>query len=147
MTKLFEAPGFLALIDDDEHSVRLMSRTLKAEGAGEIVWLGDAEQGRERLEALVALGQPLPGLVIVDLKAHSGATAAFIRATAALRADADLVMVAMAPTADREAREPCLAAGAAAVFVRHAERDAYRREASNIVSFWARSRSPHAIGM
>ena len=57
-----------------------------------------------------------------------------------------LLVVAMAPSLDREVRNGLLDAGAAAVFERHAELNAYRREAANIVGFWVRSQRLDAVG-
>ncbi|HTM79163.1 MAG TPA: hypothetical protein VL133_16235, partial [Devosia sp.] len=59
----------------------------------------------------------------------------------------DIPVVVMAPQLERAAAEALHDAGAAAVFTRHAERDAYRREAANIISFWARSQRLDAVGM
>ena len=52
----------------------------------------------------------------------------------------------MSPTLDRETRNGLLDAGASAVFERHGELNAYRREAANIVGFWVRSQRLDAVG-
>ena len=56
-------------------------------------------------------------------------------------------VVVMAHTLDQASRESLHEAGAAAVFFRQAELDAYRREAASIVSFWARNQRLDAVGM
>jgi hypothetical protein len=52
----------------------------------------------------------------------------------------------MAPSLDRNVRNGLLDAGAAAVFERHGELNAYRREAANIVGFWVRNQRLDAVG-
>jgi len=147
MIRTNEPLGAIALIDDDDHSSRLLGRALLAAGAPSVAWVGDADNGVERLGALVAQGQALPDLVVVDLKRSSTATLQFIRDAADIRARTGLMMAAMAISGERSLRDQFLAAGAVAVFVRHADREAYREEAAGIVGFWAKAREPQAIGM
>jgi DNA-binding response OmpR family regulator len=138
---------FLALIDDDSHSARLMTRMLLAHGAPSVRWLdGEAAADEELGSQLATPEAQLPGMVIVDLKTSSGATHDYVEALCAHERASELLVVAMSPTLDREVRERLLEAGAAAVFERHAHIDAYRREAAGIVSFWVRNQHLSAIG-
>lgn len=146
MTVVDEAP-YLALMDDDTHSARLMSRELLARGAPRIEWLGGAEDGPARLQAILTSGAAKPGLLIVDIKASSAATRDLVAGLSRLARQHGLLIVAMSTSLDREHRNQLLEAGAAAVFLRHADRDAYRQEAASIVNFWARSQRPDAVGM
>lgn len=139
---------FVALVDDDQHSAHLLTRMLLAHGAPEIQWYGDASSGRLMLANVLA--NPTadwPGLLIVDLKAHSEANLEFIGSIQALARQKGVPVVVMVPPLDRQGREALLEAGASAVFFRHAELDAYRREAAGIVSFWARNQRLDAVGM
>jgi DNA-binding NarL/FixJ family response regulator len=105
-----------------------------------------AEQDRASRELLAICADARPGrpMVIVDLKSSSTATADFI---ARLRADCpSLLIVAMAPSLDREAREHLLHTGAAAVFERHSGIEPYRAEVRSIVGFWQRHQALHAVG-
>ena len=88
-----------------------------------------------------------PSLLIVDLKAHSGANLEFVSSIQALARQKGLAVVVMTSPLDRPDRDALQQAGASAVFFRHAELDAYRREAAGIVSFWARSQRLDAVGM
>jgi CheY-like chemotaxis protein len=136
MTPTTRRPA-ITLVDDDYHSARLLMRTLEAHGAPSVRCLSDPQLA---LDALADDAGPnaSSSLVVVDLKSTSTATAEFI---ARLKDRApDLVVVAMAPTLDRETRNQLLAAQASAVFERHADIALYRREAAGIVDFWARAR-------
>jgi hypothetical protein len=53
----------------------------------------------------------------------------------------------MVPPASQSQVDALREAGAASVFIRHAELDAYRREAASIISFWARNQRLDAVGM
>ena len=135
----------IALVDDDFHSARLMTRMLAAHGGPHVERLSDPETAAEALTAIAAI-PPQGGqcMVVVDLKSSSNATRDFVQR---LKDEApDLLVVAMAPTLDREVRNSLLDAGAAAVFERHGELNAYRREAANIVGFWVRSQRLDAVG-
>ena len=135
----------IALVDDDFHSARLMTRMLAAHGGPHVERLSDPETAAEALTAIASV-QPVSGqcMVVVDLKSSSNATRDFVQR---LKHEApELLVVAMAPTLDREIRNSLLDAGAAAVFERHGELNAYRREAANIVGFWVRSQRLDAVG-
>lgn len=139
---------FVALVDDDQHSAHLLTRMLLAHGSPHIHWYGDA--GSARLSLTGVLANPAanwPGLVIVDLKAHSQATRDFLGSVHSLVRQKGVPVVAMVAPVDRPGREALHDAGASAVFFRHPELDAYRREAAGIVSFWARSQRLDAVGM
>lgn len=142
------ASPFIVLIDDDEHSAHLLTRMLAAHGAPAIRHFADARAGEAALATILADPQGTwPGLVVVDLKAHSGANAEFAaRNQVVLRQKGIPLAIMTAPT-DSTGRRLLHDAGAAAVFFRQAELDAYRREAAAIVSFWARSQCLDAIGM
>jgi CheY-like chemotaxis protein len=138
---------FLALVDNDSHSARLLTRMLLAHGAPSVRWLDGASAAEAELGPLLAdpMAQ-LPGLLIVDLKASSTATREFIAALRQHKRAAELVIVAMAPSLAREVRDSLIEAGATAVFERHPDIDAYRREAASIVGFWVRNQHLSAIG-
>ena len=138
---------FMALVDDDSHSARLMIRMLLAHGAPSVNWLDSDAVATAELGALLNDRRAtLPGLVIVDLKSSSAATAEFIAKLRAMRDGTALLVAAIAPTLDREVREVLLTAGADAVFERQADIDVYRREAAAIVSFWVRNQRLEAVG-
>jgi len=134
----------IALVDDDFHSARLMTRMLAAHGGPHVERLSDPETAAETLAATGAVPSDGQCMVVVDLKSSSNATRDFVQR---LKVQAPhLLVVAMAPTLDREVRNSLLDAGAAAVFERHGELNAYRREAANIVGFWVRSQRLDAVG-
>lgn len=138
---------FMALVDDDSHSARLMIRMLLAHGAPSVSWLdGEALATAELGKLLDDSKAALPGLVIVDLKSSSTATAEFIAKLRGMRDGPALLIAAMAPSLDREVRDVLLHAGADAVFERQANIDFYRREAAAIVSFWVRNQRLEAVG-
>jgi CheY-like chemotaxis protein len=138
---------FMALVDDDSHSARLMIRMLLAHGAPSVSWLdGEALAGVELGKLLADSRALLPGLVIVDLKSSSTATADFIARLRGMPDGTALLIAAMAPTLDREVREALLQAGADAVFERQPNIDFYRREAAAMVSFWVRNQRLEAVG-
>ncbi len=137
----------LALVDDDFHSARLLVRMLVAHGAPSVDWMSDAEAAaRQIADALEEDAPQHPGMVIVDLKGSSAATAAFLTRLRALPGGDALVLVAMAPSLDRATRDALLDAGAVAVFERHSDLAAYRKEAASIVSFWVRTQRLDAVG-
>jgi len=139
--------SFMALVDDDSHSARLMIRMLLAHGAPSVSWLnGEALASEELGKVLADSHAALPGLVIVDLKSSSTATADFIRKLRAMRDGPALLIAAMAPSLEREVRDVLLQAGADAVFERQADIEFYRREAAAIVSFWVRNQRLEAVG-
>lgn len=125
----------IALVDDDFHSARLMTRTLEACGAPSISRMPNAEHALDVLAGMTAQAEIL---AIIDLKSSSTATRDFIER---LRTRAPSVLVvAIATSLDRETRGKLIEAGAAAVFERHSDIALYRREAASIVDFWARQR-------
>jgi CheY-like chemotaxis protein len=125
----------IALVDDDYHSARLMTRTLEACGAPSVGRMPDAERA---VDVLAGRSAEPELLAVVDLKSSSTATRDFIER---LKTHApSLLVVAMATSLDREARSALIEAGAAAVFQRHSDIALYRREAASIVDFWARQR-------
>ena len=145
MTSSASRQPAIALVDDDFHSARLLTRMLVAHGGPHVERFSDPEMA---LQSLAAIDAAVPGtaacLVIVDLKTSSSATQDFI---VKLKHDAPgLLVVAMSPTLDRDTRNGLLDAGASAVFERHGELNAYRREAANIVGFWVRSQRLDAVG-
>jgi CheY-like chemotaxis protein len=135
----------IALVDDDFHSARLMMRMLAAHGGPHVQWMEDPIAAIDTLAAL-AIAPPAGGqcMVVVDLKSSSTANREFVEKLKLVAPN--LLVVAMAPTLDRDIRNSLLDAGAAAVFERHAELNAYRREAANIVGFWVRSQRLDAVG-
>lgn len=137
----------LVLVDDDLHSAHRLTRMLLAHGAPGIERITSAALGLAHFQRLLAQPHaPLPGLVIVDLKAGPDATAGFISSLRRLPHAARLDVVAMAPTLEREPREALLAAGADAVFARHDAAADYRSEAASMVSYWVRHQRLKAVG-
>ncbi|MBK8086153.1 MAG: response regulator [Devosia sp.] len=138
---------FMALVDDDSHSARLMIRMLLAHGAPSVSWLDTELSGAAQIGALLDDERAaLPGLVIVDLKSSSTATHDFIARLRGMRDGHTLLIAAMAPSLEKEVRDRLIEAGADAVFERHSEVTAYRREAAAIVSFWVRNQHLEAVG-
>lgn len=139
---------FIVLIDDDSHSAHLLTRMLMAHGAPDIRHYATATGGEAAVtEILQDPAVIWPGLVIVDLKAHSGANMDFLVRNQATLRQKGVPVAVMAPPTDRAGRQRLQDAGPSAVFFRQAELDAYRHEAAAIVSFWARSQCLDAIGM
>jgi CheY-like chemotaxis protein len=126
----------IALVDDDYHSARLMMRTLEAEGALRVSCLADPERAVDQLGKMAQQEDGADFMTVVDLKSSSTATRDFVRRLKD-RAPA-LMIVAIAPSLDRDVRSALLDAGAAAVFERHSDIELYRREAASIVDYWAR---------
>lgn len=133
----------LALVDDDFHSARLLTRMLEAHGGPAVSRFDDPELALRTLAdgSLPSLSEIM---VVVDLKSWSSATGAFIERLR--QAAPQVVIVAMAPSLDRDVRNKLLDAGAAAVFERHADITAYRREVANLVAFWVRNQRLDAVG-
>lgn len=139
---------FIALIDDDGHSAYLLTRMLVAHGAPDVRHFGTVAAGEAFLASTLAdIALEWPGMVIVDLKAHSGANLEFVSRNQALLRQKGIPLVVMTQTLDRAGRQALQEAGAAAVYFRAAELDAYRREAAAMVSFWARHQRLDAVGM
>ena len=139
--------AYLALVDDDTHSARMMIRMLLAHGAPSVDWLSDVDAAETTFrDNLARTGVELPALVLVDLKSSSQATADFVARLRAMPGASDLLIAAMAPSLERPYREPLLVAGVDAVFQRHADAHAYRREAASIVSFWVQHQRLEAVG-
>jgi ActR/RegA family two-component response regulator len=146
MNALIDDRQLLVLVDDDAHSARLLVRTLAERGSGRIEWLGGGlESARLLSEMLDENNTQWPGLVVVDLKTSSLATRDFIAGFMPLANAKGVLVVAMAQSLDRELRESLLEAGAAAVFQRHADIEAYRAEADAIISFWARHQRKNQV--
>jgi DNA-binding response OmpR family regulator len=140
--------SFVALIDDDEHSAHLLTRTLVAHSAPGVQCYGDASAALMRLKPVLSdPSASRPALIIVDLKAHSNANLEFLAANGQLIRQHGVPLVVMSPLLEEQSRRALLDSGASAVFVRHADRDAYRRVAGDIVEFWAHSQRPVAVGM
>lgn len=138
---------FMALVDDDSHSARLMIRMLLAHGAPSVSWLNGEALATAELGALLEDDRaPLPGLVIVDLKGSSGATRDLVAKLRGMRDGRSLLIAAIAPSLERDVRDVLLNAGADAVFERHADINFFRREAAAIVSFWVRNQHLDAVG-
>lgn len=135
----------IALVDDDYHSARLLTRMLEAHGGPQVSRMPDPESAVETL-AEVAEAPPVAGqcMAVVDLKSSSTATRDFV--TRLKHRAPQLLVVAMAPTLDRDVRNELLDAGASAVFERHSDITLYRREAASIVAFWVRNQRLDAVG-
>jgi CheY-like chemotaxis protein len=145
MTTLSGRQPAIALVDDDYHSARLMTRMLEAHGGPLVSRMPDPDMAVKTL-AEVADTPPVAGqcMAVVDLKSSSTATRDFV---SRLKHQApQLLVVAMAPSLDREVRNELLDAGASAVFERHSDITLYRREAASIVAFWVRNQRLDAVG-
>lgn len=140
--------AFLALIDDDEHSAQLLTRTLMDRGAPGVRYYGDAELAHRRLGALLADPEAnLPRVIIVDLKEHSGANLEFLETARQLLGQCGVSVVVLTAHDDDARRQALLDHGAASVLVRHADRDAYRRVAADIVQYATHQARFEAVGM
>ena len=139
MTNAAFEPVFV-LVDDHIHSARLMHRAMAMNApAARLVWIGKARRAeRALIRVLGADRSQLPDMVIVDLKAHSGASAAFIARIGNLAASAGVPVAAIADRGTTGNHPALLESGADAVFVRHHELGAYRAEVAEIVNFWVR---------
>lgn len=140
----FSSPA-IALVDDDHHSARFMTRILAAFDGPHVTLFDNPERAFAELQA--------PGtdpmfsgrsLVLVDLKYSSTATRDFIARLT--KAAPQLLVAAMAPSLDRDTRNCLLDAGAVAVFERHADHNLYMKEAASIVSYWVRAQRLDAVG-
>lgn len=139
---------FIALIDDDGHSAHLLTRMLLAHGAPDVRHFALPPVGEAFLaQTLADTGREWPGLVIVDLKSHSGANIEFLARNQALLRQKGIPLAVMTQPTDRAGRQALHDAGASAVFFRQADLEAYRHEAAAIVSFWARHQRLDAVGM
>lgn len=145
MTFLSGGQPAIALVDDDYHSARLLTRMLEAHGGPQVSRFADPTLALAHLaEAGMRPRSDMQCMAVVDLKSSSTATRDFI---AQLKRDTpELLVVAMAPSLGREIRDELLDAGAAAVFERHADITLYRREAASIVAFWVRNQRLDAVG-
>jgi len=131
----------IALADDDTESARSLLRTLAELGSRRVKWHGDAERSL-KLFAESFSDDPArwPSLIVVDLKAAPSANVDFIGALKAMMPEVAApatgpLIVAMAPSLERETRTRLIDAGAAAVFERHAEPVAYQQEVANLIGF------------
>lgn len=145
MTILASSQPAIVLVDDDHHSARLMTRMLAAHDGPPVSRIADPDEAAANLTAAAgAASDTVQPMVLVDLKSSSAATGDFV---ARLKREVpSLLVVAMAPSLDRDTRNTLLDAGAAAVFERHADLELYRREAASIVSFWVRNQRLDAVG-
>lgn len=140
--------SFIALIDDDARSADLLSRTLRDQSAPNIQHYGGADAALARLTGMIAVPPAhRPAMVIVDLKAHSGANLEFLGMVAPIAAQLRTSFVVLTAQPDQQSRHALQDQGAAAVFIRHADRDAYRRVAADLVEFWALTQRLVAVGM
>jgi DNA-binding response OmpR family regulator len=139
--------SLVALVDDDVHSARLLTRTLGQHGVLQTRWLGDAARsGRLLADAFNTQSRTWPALVIVDLKAKSTAMHDLITAIRPMADVAGSMIVALSPNMEKSARNTLLMAGADAVFERQAELVAYQREIADMIGFWVRKQPLHAVG-
>ncbi len=116
-------------------------------GAPSIEWIESSEAGLSQIKSLLLdRARTLPGLVVVDLKSSSTASAEFVSKIASLPRSQSLLIAVMVAEPNRVTRERLLEAGADAVFERHADLQAYRAEAAAIVSFWVRNQRLEAVG-
>lgn len=141
-------PPFIALIDDDHHSAHLLTRMLAAHDAPAIRHFDTAVAGETALAAILADHQATwPGLVIIDLKAHSDANFDFAARHQAMLRQKGVPLAVMSAPLNQTDRQRLHDAGVTTIFIRQPELDAYRREAAAIVSFWTRQQRLDAISM
>lgn len=134
MLDSIEDQPLIALADDDTESARAMLRTLAELGQRRVKWHGDAERSlRLFAETFRQDRRRWPSLIIVDLKSSVSANADFIRALADIATPP--LVVALAPSLERDTRTALITAGAAAVFERHTDPVAYQREIASLVGF------------
>lgn len=125
----------VALVDDDFFSARQMTRHLGAAGAGAMTHFASADLAMAGLARMTREGAA-PDLVIVDLKSSSQASATFVALVGTIIPQ--LLVVAMAPSLDRDVRQSLHDAGAAAVFERCPDLELFKRETNAIIEFWRR---------
>lgn len=147
-----ENPGRIApligLIDDDAHSAYLFQREMRELlGTDVCSYGGDCEAVADLDLVLSDPRADWPDLLVVDLKAHSLATLEFVQRHACWLRQKGIPLIAMVPPVDPKACRIYHEAGAAAVFFRQPERDAYRRELEGIENFRARTQRLDAVGM
>ena len=140
------ARPFLAVVDDDALSARQTIRMLIAHGAPSVSWVEPVKaDGSCVAELWLAPDSERPAMVVVDLK-RGDATADCIAALRATPVGSELLVVGLAAEGDTEQRRRIESAGADAVFERHADVSALRREAAAMVSFWVRQQRLSAVG-
>ncbi|MBU1305753.1 MAG: hypothetical protein KKF33_09555, partial [Alphaproteobacteria bacterium] len=88
-----------------------------------------------------------PTVLIVDLKSHSGANLEFVESVQGLLKGKGIAVLVLAAEAGKEARNALLNAGAAKVFVRHANVEAYTDVAADMVEFCSLAQRAEAVGM
>ena len=138
--------SYLALVDDDADSARMLTRMLLAHGAPSIRWLQHPDEAMAELSRHLSAGDcHPPDLLIVDLKHVAEATASFIRRLRTRPYAHGLTIAALVTSAARRAHESQLAAGADAVIVRGDSTDC-RRQAAKLVSLWVRHQRLDAVG-
>ncbi|MBN9332257.1 hypothetical protein [Devosia sp.] len=148
MTDRLQQSPFIGLIDDDGHSAHLFMRMLAANDGPSVRHYGDEVEGLAELAG--ELSDPRshwPDLLVVDLKGHSNANVEFVRRHQAWLHQKGVAVVVMVPPTSRAVRMMYHEAGAAAVFFRQPEVNAYRHELAAITDFWARSERLDAVGM
>lgn len=134
-----DAPIF-ALVDDHIHSAELFGRTLRdTEDLAQVRWLGNAERAFDALVPLLRnIGVDTPDMIVVDPKSDSGANEDFVARLAPHARKAGVPLAAVVAGLNTDKHNRLLQAGASAVFERHHEVEAYRREIARICSFWVR---------
>lgn len=148
VTSPSEKSPFIGLIDDDGHSAYLFMRLLAANDGPHVRHYGDQNDGMAGLARVLSDPQTSwPDLLVVDLKGHSDANIEFVRHHQGWLHQKGVAVVVMVSVADRARRTNYHEAGAAAVFFRQPELDAYRHELAGIASFWARTERLDAVGM
>ena len=148
MTNPGNISPFIGLIDDDGHSAYLFMRIMAGLRGPAVRNYGDGEVGAANLGLVLSdAAAEWPELLVVDLKAHSDATLEFVRRHQAWLRQKGVPVVVMVRPIGRVECDAYYEAGAAAVFFRQPEVDAYRRELAGIENFWARSQRQDAVGM
>lgn len=124
----------VGLVAGDVFSAHLLSRALMAAGAAVVNSYDDAAAAVVDIAGSVSP----PDVVVVEARPGEVGHAETVALLSTLLTDA--VLVAFAPTLDRDWRERLLAAGAAAVFERSRDADRLADEIAAMFDFWRRSR-------
>lgn len=122
----------VALVDNDVHSARLLMRTLTQEGIGPARWLGSARRSLRLLNYDLPLKAKWPSMLVVNIPAG----AQFVTAIGHLARKHDAQIVALIEPERPDLREGLLKAGAARVFERQPDRDAYRARIAALGEYW-----------
>jgi two-component system, response regulator len=133
----------ILLVEDDPNDLELTMRTLRRHHLANSIVV--ARDGAEAIEQLLG-EQPLPRLVLLDLKLPKRTGLEVLRA---LRADArtqDVPVVVLTSTDDRREIEACYAAGANSFVRKPVDFGAFDRAVREIGMYWLLLNEPPRSG-